>query len=56
MMGNFNILVGKLEGRDHLGDLGGDGRLILKWILNDNVVRMWAGFSWLKVEPSCRLL
>jgi hypothetical protein len=26
--------VGRLRERDHLEDLGGDGRIILKWIFN----------------------
>jgi len=26
-------LVGKLEGRDHLEDLGADGRITMKWIV-----------------------
>jgi len=26
-------MVGKHEGKDHLEDLGMDGRIILKWIL-----------------------
>jgi hypothetical protein len=25
------LLVGKPEGRNHLGDLGIDGRIVLKW-------------------------
>ena len=31
--GAFRVLVGKLEGRNHLKDQGVDGRMILKWIL-----------------------
>jgi hypothetical protein len=30
----YNILVGKSEGKNHLENLGVDGRIILKWILN----------------------
>jgi hypothetical protein len=33
MRDSYRILVGNLKGRDHLGDLGIDGRIILKWIL-----------------------
>jgi hypothetical protein len=47
------------------GDLSVDGRIILKWILKNQSVRMWTGFIWLKTggpvagsckhnnEPSC---
>ena len=30
--GVFRVLVGNLRERDHLGDRGVDGRIILKWI------------------------
>jgi hypothetical protein len=30
--GVYRILVGRPEGRHHLGDPGEDGRIILKWI------------------------
>jgi hypothetical protein len=30
--GVYRVLVGKPRERDHLGDLGLDGRIILKWI------------------------
>jgi hypothetical protein len=29
----YNILVGNLKERDHLEDIGVDGRVILEWIL-----------------------
>jgi hypothetical protein len=29
----YEILVGNLNIRDHLGDLGLDGKIILEWIL-----------------------
>jgi len=28
----FRVLVGKPEGKNHLGDLDVDGRIILRWI------------------------
>jgi hypothetical protein len=31
----YKILIGNPEGRDHLGELGVDGRIILKWILKE---------------------
>ena len=30
------VLVGRPEGRDHLGNQGADGKIILRWIF-----RMW---------------
>jgi hypothetical protein len=36
------------KGRDVLEDLGIDERLILKWILKIQGVRIWARFSWLE--------
>jgi hypothetical protein len=32
-----------LKGKDHFGDLGIDGRIILKWI-ERNTMKVWAGF------------
>jgi hypothetical protein len=29
----YNILVENLKGRDHMEDLGVDGKIILEWIL-----------------------
>jgi hypothetical protein len=29
----YNVLVGKCEDRDHLEDLGIEGRILLEWIL-----------------------
>jgi hypothetical protein len=40
-----------LKGRDHLGDLGVDGKIILKRILGKQDVRMWTAFIWLKMDP-----
>jgi hypothetical protein len=31
-IGAYRILVGRPEGRHHLGDPGVDGRIILKWV------------------------
>jgi hypothetical protein len=35
MRSAYQILIRKLKGRDHLGDLGIDVRIILKWILKE---------------------
>jgi hypothetical protein len=34
------VLVGKLQGRNHLEDLEVDGRIILKWMLDKYGVRV----------------
>jgi len=39
-----------------LKDLGLEGRIILKWILNVYGVRMWPGFIWLRIRYSGRFL
>jgi hypothetical protein len=39
-LGLYKILLGKLEGRIHLGDLGVNGRVVFKWILNKYCVEM----------------
>jgi hypothetical protein len=36
-----------LNGKDHLGDLGIYGKIIIKWILRKYGVRVWTGFMWL---------
>ena len=30
--GAYRVWMGKREGQNHLGDPGGDGRIILRWI------------------------
>jgi hypothetical protein len=35
------LLLGKLRERDHLEDIGVEGRIILKWIF-----KKWDGKSW----------
>jgi len=40
---------GNLRGRDHLGDPGVDGRIILRWIFRKQDVRVWTGSSWLRI-------
>jgi len=36
-----------LKERDHLRDILIDDRIILKWILKKQVVKMWTGLNWL---------
>jgi len=40
---------GDLMERDHLGDPGIDGRIVLRWILRKWDVGIWAGSSWLGI-------
>jgi hypothetical protein len=44
-----------LKGRDHLGQLDADGR-ILKCILEKQDVKWWNGLNWLWPESTSRLL
>jgi hypothetical protein len=36
-----------LKGRDHLENLGIDGKIILEWILNRWDGKLWTGLIWL---------
>jgi len=40
---------GNLRVRDHLGDPGIDGRIVLKWIFRKWYVGVWTGSSWLRI-------
>ena len=40
---------GNLQERDHLGDPGVDGRIILRWIFRKWDVGVWTGSSWLRI-------
>jgi hypothetical protein len=45
-----------LNRRDRLEGLGIDGRIILKWILGKQVLKVWIGFIWLRTGTSGELL
>jgi len=47
--GVYRVLVKKLRERDHLGDPGVDGGIILRWIFRNWDVRVWTGSSWLRI-------
>ena len=39
-----------LRERDHLGDTGVDGRIILRWIFRKWDVGIWTGSIWLRIS------
>ena len=41
---------GNLRERDHLGDPGIDGRIILRWIFRNEYVEVWTGSSWFRIR------
>jgi hypothetical protein len=41
---------GNLREKDHWGDPGMDGRIILGWIFRKWDVVVWTGFGWLGIE------
>ena len=41
--------MGNLRERDHLGDPGVDGWIIIRWIFRKLDVVIWTGSSWLKI-------
>jgi hypothetical protein len=48
--GVYRVLVRKPEGKDHCGDPGVDGRIILKRIFRKWDVGLWNGVSWLRIQ------
>jgi len=48
--GLYRVLWGYLKGREHLGDQGVDGRIILRWIIRKWNVGLRTGSSWLRIE------
>jgi hypothetical protein len=38
-----------LKGRDCLGDMGIDGKIILEWILGKQGGSVWTGCFWLRI-------
>jgi hypothetical protein len=47
--GVYRGLGRNLKKRDHLGDPGLDGRIILRWIFRKCNVGFWTGLSWLRI-------
>ena len=54
--GVYRVLVGKPEGKNHWGDLGVDGWIILGWISRRWDVGMWIGFGWPRTGTGGRRL
>ena len=49
--GLYRVLVGKPEGeKDHWGDLGVDGWIILGWMYRRWDVGIWTGLGWPRTE------
>ena len=48
--GVYRVFNGETEGKNHLGDPGADGRIILGWIFRKWDVGVWTGLSWPRIE------
>jgi hypothetical protein len=44
------MYVNFLSEKDHWGDPGVDGRIILRWIFRKLDVVVWAGLGWRRIE------
>ena len=40
---------GKHEGKNHMGDRGVDGRIILRWIFRKWDLGVWTGSIWVRI-------
>jgi hypothetical protein len=54
--GEYRVLVRKPEGRNHLEDAGIDGRIILKYILENLDGGLRNGSIWLRIRTVVVLL
>jgi hypothetical protein len=49
-------LLGNIRGREHLEDLGIEGGIIFKLVLNKYGGSAWTGFTWLGIGASYQFL
>jgi hypothetical protein len=49
-------LAGNIKGRDHLGELGLDERIILKFILENRLSSSWTESNWLGIRLNDNLM
>ena len=54
--GVYRVLLGKPEGKNHWGDLGVDGWILLGWISRRWDVSIWTGLGWPRIETGGRRL
>jgi len=47
--GIYRVWWGSMKKRDHLGDPGVSGRIILRWIFRKWISGVWTGSSWLRI-------
>ena len=40
---------GNLREKNHMGDPGVDGRIILRWIFRNWDMGVWTGWNWLRI-------
>jgi len=50
--GAYRVLVGKPEGKNHWGDLGVDGWIILRMMFRRWDVGIWTGLGWPRIETA----
>ena len=53
--GVYTDSTDRSEGKNHLENLGVDGRIILNWILKKQECQAWSGFIWLRIGTSSGL-
>jgi hypothetical protein len=52
----YRVLVGQSVCQRPLKKLRGSGRLILKWSIRIQGLRMWIGFKWLGIGSRCCII